>query len=147
MENFKISHNKKIKESQLKIKKISNSISNSDLLEFTKLIDFFNLEYKWPEMFTIQDVNKRIENKETAFLLFYKNTSIGYVWFKTINENTCFGYNLYVTKKEKRPAFSPYWFYKNVTDYMLIDYDTIHVEVNEWNYAIIDIIKSIGYYK
>ena len=73
MENFKISHNKKIKESQLKIKKISNSISNSDLLEFTKLIDFFNLEYKWPEMFTIQDVNKRIENKETAFLLYYKN--------------------------------------------------------------------------
>ncbi len=84
MENFKISHNKKIKESQLKIKKISNSISNSDLLEFTKLIDFFNLEYKWPEMFTIQDVNKRIENKETAFLLYYKNTSIGYVWFKKI---------------------------------------------------------------
>lgn len=147
MENFKISHNKKIKESQLKIKKISNSISNSDLLEFTKLIDFFNLEYKWPEMFTIQDVNKRIENKETAFLLYYKNTSIGYVWFKKINENTCFGYNLYVTKKEKRPAFSPYWFYNNVTDYMLIDYDTIQVEVNEWNYAIIDIIKSIGYYK
>ncbi len=33
MENFKISHNKKIKESQLKIKKISNLISNSDLLE------------------------------------------------------------------------------------------------------------------
>lgn len=147
IENFTISNSKKIKEINFKIKKITNRISETDKNDFIKLINFFNSEYSWPEMFTIDDVFNRIKEGHIVFLLYYKNISIGYSWYKEINKDICFGYNLYVTKKEKRPGWGGYWFYKQITDYMLVDYETINIEVNDWNITMKDIIKSIGYYK
>jgi hypothetical protein len=109
------------------------------------LINFFNQEYKWDGMFNIDDVKKRIINGHIMFILYYDNCAIGYVWFKEINVNTCFGYNLYVTKKIDRPKYSAKWFYNEVTGIMLKEYYTIKVEIEDWNKVVFDLVESIGY--
>lgn len=147
MKNFEISIDKKVCVTDLTIKRISNFLTTNLTNELKTLINFFNQEYEWKGMFTIEDVKDRIQNNETLFILYYKENAIGYVFFKIIDDNTCFGYNLYVTKKIKKPKYSAYWFYNMVTNYMLCEHKKIKVEVENWNLTIIDIIKNIGYYE
>lgn len=125
-------------------------ISDIDVFSFYKnciqtLIDYFNTEYKWDNMFNINDVEHRIKNGEKLFLLHYDNTPIGYVFFKHIDEQTCFGYNLYVTKVVKRPDNAAYWFYNKASGTMLNEYKSIKVEIEDWNEVVFYIVKSIGY--
>jgi hypothetical protein len=109
------------------------------------LIDSFNKEYQWDGMFDINKVEHRIKSGHILFILYYDNQPIGYVWFKKLNETTCFGYNLYVTKQIERPKDSPKWFYNKVSGIMLEKYDTIKVEIEDWNNVVFDLVESIGY--
>jgi hypothetical protein len=148
MLKFEIDRNNKLIESQFLIKEITDysEFSPSIKEDMNTLITHFNKQYSWDEMFNIDDVVNRILNGEKLFILYFNTFPIGYVFFKKINDNTCFGYNLFVSKKQKRPGYAPYWFYKKVTKYMLTHYNKIKVEVEDWNFTIIDIIKNIGYY-
>ena len=101
------------------------------------LIDSFNKEYQWDGMFDIEEVKNRIINGHILFILYYDNQPIGYVWFKELDKNTCFGYNLYVTKQIERPKDSPKWFYNKVSGIILEEYDTIKVEIEDWNWIIL----------
>lgn len=146
MLNFEIQKNKKIEKNNfdiLLIKNLENFITIKNDIEL--LIMNFNDEYKWDKMFDIEDVKKRVINNETLFVLYYEKNPIGYVFMKKINENTCYAYNLFVTKKNKRPSYAAYWFYNKVTDIILSEFEKIQVQVEEWNWNIIDIIKNIGY--
>jgi hypothetical protein len=67
------------------------------------------------------------------------------VWFKELDSNTCFGYNLYVTKKIDRPNYAPKWFYNKASGIMLKNYKTIKVEIEDWNKVVFDLVESIGY--
>jgi len=147
MQKYKIKKDKKNIKSNFEIKCIKNTISEHEKSDMVKLIEYFNYEYDWKDMFNINDVLIRIETNQTLFLLYYNKIAIGYVWFKEIDKDVCFGYNLYVTNKEKRPSYSAYWFYTSVTDYMLLEYNTIEVEVENWHTTIKDIIETIGYYE
>lgn len=109
------------------------------------LINYFNEEYKWDEMFTIDDAVNRIQNGDNLFLLYVNNRVIGYVWFKELDKDTCFGYNLYVTKKIARPKYAPKWFYNKVSGIMLKNYKTIKVEIEDWNNVVFDLVEGIGY--
>lgn len=127
-------------------------ISNEKFLDDNKshisyLIDSFNKEYKWDDMFNIDDVYDRIKNDNTLFLLFYNNQAIGYVFFKPITESICFGYNLYVSKLKERPEYSAKWFYNEVSGIMLEKYQTINVQIEDWNTVVFGIVESIGYKK
>jgi len=127
-------------------------VSNIDMFLFYKksigeLINNFNKEYSWNKMFNINDVELRIKNGEKLFLLHYDNEAIGYVFFKHLDEETCFGYNLYVTKVIYRPKDSAYWFYNKVSGIMLNMYQSIQVEIEDWNKAVMDIVEKIGYCK
>lgn len=148
MYTFEIEKNYRCIESDFNIKRIDNlELFIENCNDIVYLIDCFNSEYNWDCMFNIEDVEERVKNEEILFLLYYKSYPAGYVFFKELEKNICFGYNLYVTKKIKKPNHSAYWFYNNVTEIILNEYDKIKVQVEEWNYAIIDIIKNIGYYK
>jgi len=109
------------------------------------LIHYFNEEYDWNNMFTIEDVEDRINNGHTMFILYYDKSPIGYVWFKELDSKTTFGYNLYVTKKIQRPVNSAHWFYNKVSGIMLEKYNSIKVEIEDWNKVVFDLVKSIGY--
>lgn len=111
------------------------------------LISAFNSEYKWDGMFTLKDVEDRIKNNHTLFILFYDDIPIGYVFFKPITDLICFGYNLYVTKTIDRPKDSAKWFYNEVSGIMLKTYNQINVEIEDWNNVVFDIVESIGYKK
>lgn len=109
------------------------------------LIDFFNLEYKWDGMFDIDECKNRINSGQYLFLLKLNDTPIGYVWFKKLTSDTCFGYNLYVTKQTPRPKYAPTWFYRKVSGIMLEKYNSIHVEIEDWNDVVFELVESIGY--
>ena len=111
------------------------------------LIDSFNKEYQWDGIFDIDEVKNRIDNGHILFILYYDNHPIGYVWFKELDKNTCFGYNLYVTKQIERPKDSPKWFYNKVSGIILEEYDTIKVEIEDWNKVVFDLVDGIGYKK
>jgi hypothetical protein len=139
-----------IKEKQLHIERLE--LDNILALEYFTpniefLIDSFNKEYQWDGMFDINEVEHRIKNHHTLFVLYYDTKPIGYVWFKELNETTCFGYNLYVTKQIDRPNDSPKWFYNKVSGVMLEKYNTINVEIEDWNNVVFDLVESIGYKK
>jgi hypothetical protein len=119
---------------------ISNYISDIQLL-----IDYFNSEYKWDGMFDIDECENRIELGHYLFLLKLNHAPIGYVWFKELSNDVCFGYNLYVTKQISRPKYSPTWFYREVSGRMLQKYNSIEVEIEDWNSVVFELVENIGY--
>lgn len=119
---------------------ISNHIS-----DIQTLIESFNLEYKWDGMFNIDDCKNRIDSGQYLFLLKLNDTPLGYVWFREISSDVCFGYNLYVTKQISRPKYSPTWFYRQVSGVMLQKYNSIEVEIEEWNSVVFELVENIGY--
>lgn len=113
--------------------------------DIQSLIDSFNSEYKWDGMFDIDECKNRINSGQYLFLLKLNDTPIGYVWFKKLTSDTCFGYNLYVTKQTPRPKYAPTWFYRKVSGIMLEKYNSIHVEIEDWNDVVFELVESIGY--
>jgi hypothetical protein len=148
MKKYQLNREDYIKEKQLHIERLE--LDNMIALEhFTPniqfLIDSFNKEYQWDDMFNIEEVKNRINNNHILFILYYDKQPIGYVWFKELDDTTCFGYNLYVTKEIERPKKSPKWFYNKVSGVMLETYNTINVEIEDWNKVVFDIVEGIGY--
>jgi len=113
--------------------------------DIQSLIDSFNSEYKWDGMFDIDECKNRINSGQYLFLLKLNDDPIGYVWFKKLTSDTCFGYNLYVTKQTPRPKYAPTWFYRKVSGIMLEKYNSIDVEIEDWNSVVFELVESIGY--
>jgi hypothetical protein len=137
-----------IVEKQLHIERLE--LDNIIVLEYftpniQTLIGYFNEEYQWDNMFDMNEVENRITNGHILFILYYDKHPIGYVWFREIDKDTCFGYNLYVTKQIERPKHSPKWFYNKVSGIMLKEYNNIKVEIEDWNKVVFDLVESIGY--
>ena len=150
MKHYKLDKKNYIKEKQLHIERLE--LDNIIALEYFTpniqfLIDSFNKEYQWDGMFDIKEVEHRIKSGHILFILYYDTNPIGYVWFREIDKDTCFGYNLYVTKKIERPKDSSKWFYNEVSGIMLQQYNTINVEIEDWNHIVFDLVESIGYKK
>jgi hypothetical protein len=148
MKHYQLNRNEYIKEKELTIERLE--LDNIIAFEYyephiTSLINYFNKEYKWDGMFNIKEVENRITNGHILFILYYDKQPIGYVCFKRLDDNTCFGYNLYVTKKINRPQSAPKWFYNKVSGIMLKNYKTIKVEIEDWNNVVFDLVESIGY--
>lgn len=148
MKVYQLNKKDYIKEKELHIERLE--LDNIIALEYFTpniqfLIDSFNKEYQWDGMFDINEVQHRIKSGHILFMLYYDNEPIGYVWFKELNETTCFGYNLYVTKQIERPKDSPKWFYNKVSGTMLEKYNTINVEIEDWNKVVFDLVENIGY--
>lgn len=117
--------------------------SYTDTMEL--LIRYFNQEYKWDGMFNIKDVYDRINNGDNLFILYFNRNTIGYVWFKEIDKNTCNLYNLYVTNVVKRPDYSPIWFVNKACSYMLKYYKKIQCECEDWHSSAQNIFISNGF--
>jgi hypothetical protein len=148
MKQYQLNKEDYIKEKEFHIERLE--LDNLITLQYftpviQKLIEYFNEEYNWEGMFDINEVQNRIANGHILFILYYDKIPIGYVWFKELDNHTCFGYNLYVTKKIERPKESPKWFYNKVSSIMLEQYNTIKVEIEDWNKVVLDLVESIGY--
>lgn len=150
MKYYQLNRNQYVNENRLTIERLE--LENIIAFEYyephiVSLINYFNKEYKWDGMFSIDEVKNRIINGQILFILYCDKQSIGYVWFKELNQTTCFGYNLYVTKCIERPTYAPKWFYNEVSRTMLEKYNTIKVEIEDWNKVVFDLVESIGYKK
>lgn len=132
----------------LSIKKIeSNNLFelNTFILDMKKLIYFFNQEYKWDKMFTIDDVYTRINAGDNLFILYFNKVSIGYIWFKKINNEISFLYNLYVTNIIKRPNESPKWFVNKTCSEILECYKKIICECEDWHKSAHNVFRYNGF--
>lgn len=150
MKQYQLNRNQYIKEKQLTIERLE--FENIIAFEYyepqiVSLINHFNKEYKWDDLFDIDEAKNRIISGHILFILYYDKQPIGYVWFKELDKDNCFGYNLYVTKKVERPTNAPKWFYNKVSGIMLEKYNTINVEIEDWNKVVFDLVESIGYKK
>ena len=148
MKHYQLNKENYIKKKQLHIERLE--LDNIIAFKYFTpniqfLIDSFNKEYQWDDMFDIGEVKNRINKGHILFILYYDNQPIGYVWFKELDNTTCFGYNLYVTKQIERPKDSPKWFYNKISGIMLEEYDTIKVEIEDWNKVVFDLVEGIGY--
>jgi hypothetical protein len=145
---YKLDKKDYISKKQLHIERLElDNILSMEYFKFDilTLINYFNEEYKWDGMFDINEVENRIKNNHVLFILYYDKQPIGYVWFKEIDSKTTFGYNLYVTKKIGRPSDSAEWFYNEVSGIMLNEYDSIKVEIEDWNNVVFKLVENIGY--
>jgi len=99
----------------LSIKQISGFIHLLPLIEdIEKLINYFNQEYKWDDMFNIEDVKERIYKNHLFYLLYLDKNPIGYFFIEpAIDNRSAYLYNLYVTNVTTRPDLSPVWFVNN----------------------------------
>ena len=146
MKKFELNSNNFIEEPELHIIHLYDKIfldSYTDTMEL--LIRYFNQEYKWDNMFKISDVYNRIQKGDNLFILYLNRNAIGYVWFREMDKDTCFLYNLYVTNIIKRPKYSPIWFVNRVCSHMLKHYKKIQCECEDWHSAAQNTFVSNGF--
>lgn len=110
------------------------------------LIGQFHREYKWNDMFTLEDVITRINMGETLFILFVSDSPIGYIWFKEVSDSVCSMYNLYISKIIKRPKFSSVWFVNTVCGEMIQYYDQIDTACEDWHITMKNTFTLNGFY-
>lgn len=146
MKKYQLNKNDFIEEKEFSFI-IINSIQLYDdyKIDIELLISYFNQEYKWDNMFVIDDVKYRIENNHLLFLLYYGEKPIGYVFYKEIDKESCFGYNLYITKVIERPKCAASWFYNRTCNIMLNTYDKIFCEIEDWNKVVFNLVEEMGY--
>lgn len=138
------------KEDFIEVKELRYILIDNEILPQHKqsielAIQYFNQQYNWDGMFTISDVETRLENKHKLFLLFYGEDIIGYIFYKEIDDSSCLAYNLYVTKIVQRPDYAAEWFYNKTSGYMLKLYNNIMCEAEEWNNRVHHIFFKSGF--
>lgn len=127
-----------------------DSISNfNDVAKdsMKQLIISFNEEYKWDDMFSYEDIIRRLESNHILFILYFKQSPIGYVFFKELDSTTTFLYNLYVSRKIHRDNSVPLLFVNRVCSEMFEVYDDIKLECEDWNIAAQKLFESLSFKK
>lgn len=122
-----------------------NNYDSSIKENMETLIKSFNTEYNWDLMYKINDVEDRMRIGHKLFILYFKEEPIGYVWYKKTDENTMHLYNLYVTKKTKRPKLSPKWFINICNGIVFKECTNITCECEEWNKSAQSVFYSNGF--
>jgi hypothetical protein len=143
MKSFKldISDYNEIKD--LSIVSIMNRYGADTLSDDIKLlIQYFNDEYVWEDMFDFNHVQTRISKGHHLFLLYYGEDVIGYVFFEPNDLNEFYLYNLYVTNKVKRPEHSAVWFVNKSIKLLPNSVLKIKCICEDWNYAAQNVFKS-----
>ena len=146
MKKFELNSNNFIEEPELHIIHLYDKIfldSYTGTMEL--LIRYFNQEYKWDSMFKISDVYNRIKKGDNLFILYLNRNAIGYIWFREVDNDTCFLYNLYVTNIIKRPKYSPIWFVNRACSHMLKHYKKIQCECEDWHSVAQNTFVSNGF--
>lgn len=127
-----------------------NSVSEfNDLAKdsMKALIESFNEEYKWDDMFSYEDIIGRLESNHSLFILFFNKQPIGYVFFRELDSTTTFLYNLYVSRKIDRDNSVPLLFVNRVCAEMFDVYDDIELECEDWNTAAQKLFESSTFKK
>jgi hypothetical protein len=145
MKWFKLNKEDFIEVKELRYILIDKEILQQHTQSIELAIQYFNQQYNWDGMFTISDVETRLENEHKLFLLFYGEDIIGYIFYKEIDDSSCLAYNLYVTKIVQRPDYAAEWFYNKTSGYMLNLYNNIMCEAEEWNNRVHHIFFKSGF--
>jgi hypothetical protein len=143
MINFELNIDDYLEIYELNILNVSALIESDNISNDIKsLINFFNDEYIWNNMFTFDDVKARICNGQYMFILYYDVNPIGYVFYEPKDNNVFYLYNLYVTNKIKRPMYSPIWFVNKSIKLLPSSVSKIICVSDEWNTAAHNVFKS-----
>ena len=112
--------------------------THSDVL--SRLIKEFNSEFKWDEMYTMDDVPVRFKDGCHLSILYYKDVPTGYCWFKK-----GWSFNLYVSKVRKRPQILPLLYINDMTQDIVDKFGYVEYETDVWNTFMIKWASKGGY--
>lgn len=95
------------------------------------LIDRFNKEYTWDDMFTFEDTIKRVKNENLIYILYKDEFPIGYCFLRKDG----YIYNVFVSKEKKRTNKIPMEFIGDVINdiFNINELDYLFSECEEWN--------------
>jgi hypothetical protein len=128
---------------ELNILNVSSLITSENISNDIKsLINFFNDEYTWDNMFTFDDVKCRLADGHYMFILYYDVNPIGYMFYEPKANNVFYLYNLYVTNKIKRPKYSPIWFVNKSIKLLPSSVSKVICVSDKWNTAAQNVFKS-----
>lgn len=109
------------------------------------LINYFNKEYSWDNMFDYNDVQNRISKGHYLFILYYGHNAIGYVFYEPKENDEFYLYNLYVTNCYGRPSYSPIWFVNNTIKLLPKTFKKISCVCEDWHTSAHNVFKSNGF--
>ena len=150
-DNLKISENLPINIVQI------FDVNNPDI---QKSIDNFNVLYKWDKMFTLEEVQRRLDNDCKFFLFYLNGLLVGHAWFsnKTVSYDTdktekqfyfpeIFSFNIFVDKtKHQKTMFSSHNYYSYCVKKLIDDgYDVIHIEIDDWHEVSKKFFEKVGF--
>jgi|TARA_B100000287_G_scaffold428393_1_gene479710 RimJ/RimL family protein N-acetyltransferase len=101
--------------------------------DIESVIDLFNNEIDWNDMYSIDDCYKRFNDGCFCFLLYQKEQPIGICWHYDIRPNV-FGFNGFVSKKKKNENGISQKFF-DMMNYILYKegYQTYIAYCDDWN--------------
>lgn len=133
MDKIFFTHDLKIKRrfkkrEDLSILKVTNDIFNQSKELILQSIEVFSKEIEWDNMWTLDDCKKRLDKGDILFLLLFKKTPIGHVWYDESNL-----FNAFVSKK--RVDGDSVWFIQETMWIMKKINDLEHIKLwtDDWN--------------
>ena len=101
--------------------------------DIESIIDLFNSEIDWDDMYSIDDCYKRFNDGCFCFVLYQEEQPIGICWYYDIRPNV-FAFNGFVSKKKKNQNGISQKFF-NMMNYILYKegYQTYVAYCDDWN--------------
>ena len=136
-------------------------VFNADDPDVEKSINNFNELYVWKDMFTVEIVKKRLEEKQRLFLFYLNGLLVGHSWFSDkafsvdypeINEikfnfPSLYIYNLFIDKRKHQKSIFNSSQYLAYCIKQLMDegFEKFYLYVDDWNVASLTNTQKTGF--
>ena len=126
-------------------KKISRDIKRIEVIDRIKLqdgIDTFQKELDWPEMWSVDDAEKRIKDGWWFYVIEIGDKYVGWCWFDNDTKKFC---NSYVEENYRNNGYGKDLVYVRLNECKRQGIENVWMEVEEWNAPIQKISQRIGW--
>ena len=106
------------------------------------MIDLINKELDWDDMYTIEDVKKRLDDGVVCHMLYENDNPMAIQWLYDVRPNV-YGFNGFISKKRSDGISHKFFEQSNRTLYNK-GYESMIGYCNDWNVKIINRLNKVG---